>query len=129
MLDVDEFGSFNNTYGHAAGDTVLQRVASTIQASVRDRDIVGRYGGEEFTVLLPRTTLAEGAVVAERIRKNVAALPPLMDIPVSPTVSIGVAPLIQGESLSEGTKSADIALYAAKNAGRNRVIRFDQLNT
>lgn len=130
MLDVDHFKRINDTWGHAAGDAVLQELANRIDAQVRASDVAARYGGEEFVVLMPDTDIASGVLLAERIRKAVAAEKydiPLGDIE-SITVSIGVADATPdtdavdlktvGDSL---IARADVALYQAKADGRNRV--------
>ncbi|WP_344019019.1 GGDEF domain-containing protein [Pseudonocardia kongjuensis] len=133
ILDLDHFKSVNDGYGHLAGDEVLTAVARTLTAQVREVDPVGRFGGEEFVVLLaglPRgpegRTLAHAA--AERIRRAVRGLAVTVDLPGGPltitdlSVSVGVAITGQdGESLEELMQVADYALYAAKRAGRNRV--------
>lgn len=118
MLDIDHFKSVNDTYGHAEGDLVLQRVARNLHEGLRVGDIVARWGGEEFCVLLPRTRLAEGQSLAERITRDIATggTPRI-------TVSIGVAEArAQVENMDEVIRRADAALYRAKDAGRNRVV-------
>ncbi|MEV1293455.1 GGDEF domain-containing protein [Pseudonocardia sp. NPDC049635] len=133
ILDLDHFKSVNDGYGHLAGDEVLTAVARTLTSQVREVDPVGRFGGEEFVVLLaglPRgaegRTLAHAA--AERIRRAVRGLTVDVDLPGGPltitdlSVSVGVAITGEdGESLEELMQVADYALYAAKRAGRNRV--------
>lgn len=127
VIDLDYFKAFNDAYGHLAGDEILRAVADTISAEVRSYDIVGRFGGEEFVVLLPGTSGAETAHVAERIRCRVASLTlPTTDARL--TVSIGVAVVPEHAStLNELLHSADMAMYAAKAAGRNRVALADQV--
>ncbi|MCX7711392.1 MAG: diguanylate cyclase [Clostridia bacterium] len=124
MLDIDHFKQFNDTYGHDTGDEILKLVASTIQASARGSDIVGRYGGEEFSVVLPETDLEGARIVAERIRFAVEALRMKNDTfgELQCTLSIGVA-CCQDEaaSLEDLFKIADHMLYKAKESGRNRV--------
>ncbi len=131
MLDVDHFKRVNDNWGHAAGDSVLRELAQRIDAEVRASDVAARFGGEEFVILLPRTTSAEGQHLAERIRNAVAAVP--FDLPggdrVPVTVSIGIAEFRPGaghadlKSLGEALIArADVALYAAKAAGRDRVV-------
>jgi two-component system, cell cycle response regulator len=130
MLDVDHFKRVNDTWGHAAGDAVLQELANRIDAQVRASDVAARYGGEEFVVLMPNTDIASGILLAERIRKAVAASS--YDLPhggsESITASIGVAgaiPDADAEDLKTVGDSliarADVALYQAKSNGRNRV--------
>jgi diguanylate cyclase (GGDEF)-like protein len=132
MLDADHFKQINDQFGHAAGDTVLRTVAQKCHRSVRAGDIVGRYGGEEFLVLLPRTDSVEALVVAERVRKSIAeshiALQIGPTIPVS--VSLGVASRAPStRSLEELLSRADRALYLAKARGRNRIEVDVQVNT
>ncbi len=123
MLDLDHFKSVNDTFGHAVGDEALRRVASTIRQALRKQDHVGRYGGEELTVVFPETGANDASAVGERIRVAVASLG-LTDqgrsVPI--TISAGVAAWRAGETLDDTLKRADIALYEAKSAGRNRVV-------
>lgn len=119
LVDVDHFKSFNDTFGHPAGDTVLKAVAKVLQNTVRSTDIVARYGGEEFAVILPDTEYAGAMVLAERCRRAIAgAIWEQRDI----TVSVGVSTLTAstGEPMSL-VQEADEALYRSKQAGRNRV--------
>lgn len=124
MLDVDHFKRFNDTFGHKAGDLVLQMVGSTMRRRLRPSDMVARYGGEEFMILLPHTAPAEARVVAERLRAGIAttviSAEQGMELP-SVTVSIGIAPWRQGDTLETMLEAADKALYRAKEKGRNRV--------
>ncbi|MBA4320463.1 MAG: diguanylate cyclase, partial [Flavobacterium sp.] len=124
MLDIDHFKKFNDTYGHDIGDEILKLVSSTIKKNLRGADIIGRYGGEEFAILLPETNLEGAKIAAEKLRKEVADK--RLENPdrgiLSCTVSIGVAELGNIESLSELLKSADNMLYKAKQGGRNLVI-------
>lgn len=120
MLDIDRFKSVNDTYGHSAGDKVLQLFASTILSLARTEDLIARWGGEEFILLLPHTPLEGAVVVAERIRCTLPAKTvPGISLPV--TASFGVAQWNAGESAEELIKRADNALYRAKNEGRDRV--------
>ena len=124
MVDVDNFKTYNDTHGHTAGDEVLRRVAETIAAFVRDSDVVYRYGGEEFSMLLPGASPEEAAIVAERVRAAVeeTSFPGEEQQPGGKlTVSVGVATLANG-SAEDIRERADAALYEAKEAGRNRVI-------
>ena len=123
MIDVDHFKTYNDTHGHTAGDEVLRRVAATIARSVREGDIVYRYGGEEFSILLPGASPEDAAAVAERVRVAIEAegFPGEERQPGGRlTVSIGVATLASGEH-GDLRERADSALYAAKEQGRNRV--------
>lgn len=123
MLDIDHFKRINDTYGHATGDNVLVGLARQIQHDIREVDILGRYGGEEFTIVLPETDLKSGRAIAERLRKKVEEdLTIANQAPVRVTISVGVA-TIQNETadITALINRADTAMYAAKNAGRNRV--------
>ncbi len=123
MLDLDHFKRINDKYGHLAGDTVLRTLAGRVTDCTRGSDMVFRYGGEEFTVVLSNTEIDGAALLAERIRKAIAAVPILIDdfeIPV--TVSIGVSTLETGDTSASLINRADAALYDAKTAGRNRVM-------
>jgi len=125
MLDIDHFKHFNDTYGHKAGDLVLQKLAKVMHDTLRTVDIVGRMGGEEFAVLLPETELGQAAEVAERLRAAVAQTPVVLDagLPLHFAVSIGVSMLQDQETnLDILLHAADRALYQAKEAGRNRVV-------
>ncbi|MBU1215266.1 MAG: GGDEF domain-containing protein [Gammaproteobacteria bacterium] len=125
LLDIDHFKDVNDTYGHHAGDLVLQAVSKCLESCVRPMDTVSRYGGEEFAAILPNCQSTFGHVVAERIRKAVAALA----ITVSPTETIQVTISIGGAFAPEWVRStielwterADEQLYRAKSAGRNCV--------
>jgi diguanylate cyclase (GGDEF)-like protein len=126
MLDIDHFKHVNDTHGHKAGDVVLKGLSDLLMKQVRAVDRVCRYGGEEFTVILPETDAAVAMQIAERMRAEVERQP--FDIgggkTIGITVSIGVATYPQHlDSPEEVIKAADVALYAAKRAGRNRVSR------
>jgi diguanylate cyclase (GGDEF)-like protein/PAS domain S-box-containing protein len=125
MVDLDHFKSVNDTLGHAAGDEILKGIAKTASDLLRDVDIFARMGGEEFAVLLPSTTLSEGARVAERIRETCAnkVFDDLGgDKPLTVTVSLGVASLnLADGGVEDLLIRADSALYRAKSGGRNRV--------
>jgi diguanylate cyclase (GGDEF)-like protein len=124
MLDIDHFKKINDTYGHQSGDLVLASVASTFQEVLRNVDISGRLGGEEFAVILPETGIEKATEVAERLREIISAdKVTLTDgIEINYTVSIGVATLIEKTSnINMLLNEADKALYKAKQTGRNRV--------
>jgi len=125
MIDVDHFKRVNDAHGHPVGDAVLKGVAGVIQRMVRKTDVAGRYGGEEFIVVLLHAGIDGAGVFAERLRGAVAASAAAHagPQPVSVTVSIGVAELGPGEDAEAVVRAADAALYAAKDAGRNRVAR------
>ncbi|HYX59965.1 MAG TPA: GGDEF domain-containing protein [Streptosporangiaceae bacterium] len=123
LIDVDHFKRVNDSHGHLIGDEVLRALAAELRQQVRESDVVGRFGGEEFTVLLPRTDDAGAYGIAERLRVNAATLSvAAADARINVTVSIGVAVLGQhGDDLFELLAAADVALYRAKDAGRDQV--------
>ena len=128
MLDVDGFKSYNDTYGHPQGDVLLQMLASLLRANVREVDVVGRYGGEEFVVLMPETSKTEAIHTAERLRTAVATtvfpgFPDDPDMAVFKSISLGVATFPQdADEMSTLVQLADQALYRAKTGGRNQVV-------
>jgi diguanylate cyclase (GGDEF)-like protein len=125
LLDLDRFKQINDTYGHLIGDEVLRQVADTMTGLLREYDLAGRFGGEEFVMLLPQTRAPDAFKIADRVRAHIARLPVTTTggerVPV--TVSIGVAALDAGSSreLTELLAAADAALYRAKASGRNQV--------
>jgi len=128
MVDIDKFKVINDTYGHLAGDQVLKEIANTLKTLLRDYDLAGRFGGEEFSLLLPQTRAVDAFRIAERVRANIAALSIIAPgvtggERVQVTVSIGVAALDSGSQrgLSELMAAADAALYRAKAGGRDQV--------
>ncbi|WP_245593366.1 sensor domain-containing diguanylate cyclase [Azospirillum halopraeferens] len=127
VLDVDHFKSVNDSFGHAVGDDALRAVAGACQSILREYDILGRLGGEEFMVCLPGTTVDEARVVAERLRRYLARLGiagPNGRFHV--TVSIGIAGVEGGcDTLDQAIHRADLALYRAKREGRNRVVPYE----
>ena len=130
MADIDHFKLFNDYHGHPVGDEMLQRVATSFELSTRSSDIVCRYGGEEFAILLPRTQVADALRVAERARIAVEQLQcKIGDCQLHVTVSIGVVELHSGETIAEFVKRGDAALYAAKLAGRNCVCHEPNVGT
>jgi diguanylate cyclase (GGDEF)-like protein len=122
MVDIDHFKAINDTYGHDVGDEVIRATADLLADSVRGGDIAGRWGGEEFLVLLPHADVAAAQVVAERVRRAIEGmLPPSPAVSaLQVTASVGVAASADGD-LHELLLAADAALYAAKAGGRNRV--------
>jgi diguanylate cyclase (GGDEF)-like protein len=129
LVDLDYFKSVNDQFGHLTGDAALRSVGQAIMSGVRPHDTVARWGGEEFVVLLPGTSSLEGALIADRIRRQIEALdttPLGMDRGL--TVSIGIAstPEGGGSSSAELVAAADSALYRAKAAGRNRVYAYSE---
>ncbi|MFC4932657.1 diguanylate cyclase [Massilia sp. GCM10023247] len=123
LLDIDFFKRVNDTYGHSAGDAVLRAVARTVEAQVRGSDCFGRYGGEEFLLMLPETPAADALVLTERVREAIEKLRCLeAGSEIALTVSIGVAEYRMGEAIGLSVGRADEALYLAKSSGRNRVV-------
>jgi diguanylate cyclase (GGDEF)-like protein len=124
LIDIDHFKTVNDTYGHLQGDSVLREIAHRMSSALRSYDLLGRYGGEEFLVIVPDCTIQDAATVGERVRQAIADTPIDVDgNPLTVTVSIGVA---AGMKLSADTESqlldaADKALYEAKRSGRNCV--------
>ncbi len=130
MIDIDRFKGINDGYGHLAGDTALKEVAHRIEAQIRSMDTAARFGGDELAILLPETTAAEAATLAERIRDVIAAIPFALNSQISRTltVSVGVAAVSPGRDETDLKAvadrliaDADAALYRAKALGRNRV--------
>lgn len=123
IFDVDHFKNVNDGYGHLAGDRVLTAVAETINTRIRKIDCFGRYGGEEFLLIMPQTELAGARHKAEQLRAAVAGVSFETIAPeLSVTVSAGVATHLTGEPFTDTIRRADHALYAAKENGRNRVM-------
>ena len=125
QLDIDHFKAVNDTHGHAAGDLVLQSFADTVRRNVRDTDVLARWGGEEFVLLLCDTPAADAVTLMERLRQAVQAMQvpvPQGDGPITVTVSIGLARHTPADPLAGTLERADRALYAAKAGGRNRVV-------
>jgi diguanylate cyclase (GGDEF)-like protein len=122
MIDLDHFKKINDTYGHVIGDFVLRHVAGRIKAAVRDFDMVGRFGGEEFVIIMADTNLQVAQSIAERVRQVVMDTPlHLKEFSIQITISLGVAMLMEGERKEALLERADAAMYEAKKAGRNRV--------
>ena len=124
IMDVDDFKRFNDTYGHPEGDKVLKGLSSVILTCIRDRDCACRYGGEEFTVILPDAGAENARAVAERVRRRFASLTffPVKEVAVAASVSVGLAQLRPGEDAENLIKRADEALYQAKKLGKNRTV-------
>lgn len=130
MTDIDYFKNVNDTYGHAVGDLVLQTIAKVIRGQLREYDIAGRYGGEEFSILLPFTKINEAQMVAERLRKAIENK--VIDISkvnnendtksLKITISLGIYEIKEDDKDEDLMRKADKALYQAKNTGRNKVV-------
>lgn len=132
MIDIDHFKTFNDTFGHNAGDAVLKVVASVLSANLRSEDMVCRYGGEEFLLLLAGAGMNDSAIIAERIRRVIAAEEIKWgDRRLSITISVGIAtyPIVRASVSEELVTYADKALYAAKDLGRNQVVLNDGQQT
>lgn len=121
LVDLDHFKSINDRFGHLVGDAVLRRVAQTLKAELRFIDQLGRFGGEEFLIVLPGASLDDAEACAERLLRSVASLALLADPDDRVTVSIGVAECEGAEEYEPFLARVDAALYQAKRAGRNRV--------
>ena len=126
VVDLDYFKKINDTYGHPAGDAVLVKVASRLRSCIRPQEALGRYGGEEFLIVLPGSSHKTATAVAERMRATIAAQPESINSSTSLnlTISAGIAStdLFPTATTEELISRADMALYAAKDAGRNRVV-------
>ena len=120
LFDLDDFKRINDTYGHRAGDMVLQAVAKTVKRNIRRTDLFARWGGEEFVILLPKTDLKGAQKVAEKLRKALEELK-IEPFGIRVTASFGVTEIAPGELLEEALERADRALYRAKSRGKNRV--------
>ena len=130
MFDIDFFKKFNDTWGHACGDYVLKTVAKIIKSNTREHDIASRYGGEEFTVMLPNTTKEDSMQVAERIRKQIEAFDfnyenQHMKVTISIGCSVYDSEINHVTSAKDLVEQADKALYVSKRNGRNQVTFAD----
>ncbi len=131
MMDIDHFKSFNDEYGHQTGDEVLKAVASSLQESTRENDLVARYGGEEFASLAPDANVEQGRVIGQRLRRNVEEIrvKDEENRELSVTISVGVSTLpdhaVDAQTL---VSKADQALYSAKEKGRNQVVSAEVLS-
>jgi diguanylate cyclase (GGDEF)-like protein len=124
MMDIDDFKKYNDTYGHQEGDKALRALSSVLKEGVRDSDTSCRYGGEEFTVLLPETSGENAKVVAERLRSNFArkTLTPQNGLEAHMSISIGISEYTNSEDADRFLQRADKAMYEAKNNGKNQVV-------
>jgi two-component system, cell cycle response regulator len=122
FADLDSFKQINDTHGHLVGDDVLRRTAERMSGTVREYDYVGRYGGEEFLVVLPNCSIDAAREVAERVRQHIGERP-ILTAPtqILITISIGVAQWHPNQEIHDLLRAADIAMYKAKQNGRNRV--------
>jgi diguanylate cyclase (GGDEF)-like protein len=126
LFDLDHFKKVNDTYGHLGGDEVLIEVARRVGTMLRTSDVLGRYGGEEFSIILPGTDLEGAHILAERVRECIAEAPVMFrDTPVPVTISLGINQLQPEEASYEHLiQGADSALYVSKDSGRNLVTRY-----
>ena len=123
MLDIDNFKNFNDTFGHLEGDRVLMKLGQVITRCLRKTDSGYRYGGEEFTLILPETKGEAAIALAERIREEFEAevFTPGHEKKINKTISVGVTEYIQEEALSDFLRRVDEGMYTAKKQGKNRV--------
>ncbi len=132
LLDIDHFKAYNDHYGHMMGDQALIRVSAAIRNAVRSRDIVARFGGEEFMVLLTNISLEHARLTAERIRQKVYDLkiPHMFNesVATNVTISIGIA-IFEGDDVESALEKADKALYEAKHMGRNNILFSEEMQT
>jgi diguanylate cyclase (GGDEF)-like protein len=129
LLDIDHFKAINDQYGHQAGDDTLRQLAQVLTENLRQYDCAGRWGGEEFILILPGTNLSEASTIAERLRIKTSETKFLLEnsTPLSVRISLGIACVSDHyPSLSKFVDAADQALYQAKQSGRNRVCSFNQ---
>ncbi|MBM3243495.1 MAG: GGDEF domain-containing protein, partial [Candidatus Omnitrophica bacterium] len=126
MVDIDKFKSFNDKYGHLVGDAILREVSKTIKETIRQIDFVGRYGGEELSIVLPETDKEQALLAAERLRYEIEKRKiKVYDEELKVTISVGISsfPADAGDSAAI-VEAADCALYSAKRAGRNKVCAY-----
>lgn len=124
MFDIDFFKKVNDTYGHEVGNEVLQYLSKLVRSKLRDTDIAGRYGGEEFIVILPQTPVKGALDVAERLRRHIAARPvptTAGELPITASFGVAYLPMPGVTTPDKLVEVADQALYASKRNGRNRV--------
>ena len=126
MLDLDDLKPVNDTFGHQWGDRLLRAVADTIRHTIRFTDAAARYGGDEFVVLLPETDAAGGYVVAEKLRRDIAALTlRAADRNVRSSVSVGLVTYPDdGATIEQLVAAADVAMYESKRRGKNRIVGY-----
>ncbi len=128
ILDLDHFKRINDTYGHLQGDVVLQKVSLQLQKELRSYDVAARYGGEEFIAILPDTNLKEAFMVAERVRLSIQGMPlaaPLSGEKITASLGVSSLPNPSSDDIDGLLRSADEALYKAKESGRNKVVVND----
>ena len=129
VLDIDRFKEMNDVYGHPVGDTILEKLATVLSSHIRESDVLSRWGGDEFLLLLSHTSIAEGRIVAENLRQVIEEMAiPLKDAEIKITASFGVGALHASEEnpYERAYIEADSALYQAKKKGKNRVEVFSE---
>ncbi len=128
LIDIDDFKAINDTYGHTIGDIVLKKIADLLKEEVRDVDRIGRYGGEEFIIVLPETKIKNAVKLAERIKRKISDYHfKISDYALTLTVSTGVAGFpVHGKTFEEILQAADLALYEAKRRGKNQVVVLEK---
>ena len=126
MIDIDHFKNVNDTYGHIVGDEVIRHLSELVRVNVRETDVSGRYGGEEFAIILADTTLAEASIFTERLRSEVEkSVVKYNDIDLQYTISLGVAEINPTITHYEAwIECADAALYMSKEGGRNKTTLY-----
>lgn len=124
FLDLDKFKSINETLGHGDADNLLNVIGQFLKASLRDKDVIARFGGDEFIVILEDTELEDALAAAERVRTSIEKIDAIDDKPVKPTASIGIGRLDISKPFNEAIESANKAMYDAKANGRNQVVQF-----
>ncbi|MCD6390157.1 MAG: diguanylate cyclase [Desulfobulbaceae bacterium] len=123
ILDIDDFKKVNDTFGHEIGDQVLMSTAALLRSTVREQDLVARWGGEEFVILLPGTSAQQACIVVEKVRRAIASTPVMADLDtIMVTCSFGVTQYVQHMTKEDLFKKVDMALYQAKKSGKNRII-------
>lgn len=124
FLDIDYYRKVNESLGHQGGDAILRELAQRLQGALRRYDAIGRYGGEEFLIVLPNTPADKAALAAERLRSKIIAAKPFTwdGKEVAVTVSIGIAEFRREDTAPDLIEAADVAMYRAKELGRNRVV-------
>jgi diguanylate cyclase len=125
ILDIDYFKQVNDRFGHNIGDVVLQEVAALLKGEIREIDIVCRWGGEEFVVLLPTASIEQAVVIAEKLRNKIASLE--IEVVGNISASFGVAEVDKKIFLEDLIAKADEALYKAKSTGRNKVVAYKEV--
>ena len=124
ILDLDKFKEVNDNFGHSVGDMVLVKIANVIKNQIRNIDLFGRLGGEEFGIILPETDIIKAMATAERVRKSVEEIS-FENEDVNITISLGVTSLLKNDNMNIVYERADRALYKSKNNGRNKVFTID----